>query len=1202
MAVIYREGFESGSAGFTTSVAEFSDGSGDFFTITDGSNIGSFVEYAGAVGSHYFAAMDLDGEGAAATQTLTIEGIDIAGQSALGFSGLFAEDDSSDGAEDWDADTRVTVLASIDGGPFVPILGFAGQGATNTEPGLDTDFDGVADGPALSSTFTRFEAGIAGTGSLLDLRIVMENLDAGDEDIAFDELTITDGPGTPSALVINELLVSHAGTDDTEFVEFYGTPGTSLEGFSLIAVEGDAGTAGSIDLRIDFGPGDMIGTDGFFLVGNPAGLGTTYGVTPDLAIGNNSFENSSATYALVETASLSGTSVTSSEIVVDSVALTDGGAGDSFYFGAPVIGPDGSFMPAGARRTADGVDTDTAADWTLADFDLGDSNTPGASNGGDQGGGGPELVLISAIQGSSDVSALEGQEVLVEAVVTGLVTDKNGNVRGYFLQEEDTDADADAETSEGIFVFDPDRAVAVHTRVQIAAEVDEFNGLTELTNVSHFVTLETDVALPTDEVITIGLGPDYEAFEGMRVTLVASEGADPLTVIENFDLDRFGEVVVSEGNQYQPTQILDPQTQQAEIQALIEANATNRLIIDDSITSQNPDTYRLVDTGDGTPLEAGDPITADGPTLRLGAEIDGGITGIMDYGFGEWRLQADSPLDTVPGTNEGARPDGAPEVGGELKAASFNVLNYFTTIDDGSMTGPDGTLEPRGADTPEELERQTAKIVAALAELDADVVALQELENNGFGEGSAMDALVDALNAEMGAGTYAYVDPGVDYVGTDAITAGLIYKPSALSVAGAAVLVFDEPSADATRDLLADLGRPVPDDLQRNRPAVVATFEDADGSLLTVAANHFKSKGTSGLPSASDLLSDRTLTEEEVARILADPNLDQGDGQGSWTGVRADAAAELADWLATDPTGAGEVDNVLVMGDLNAYALEAPLDTLADDGFTDLAAAKLGLEAYSYVFDGQRGALDHALATDSLLDNVTGVAEWHINADEPDLLNYDLSFNDPAFYNDDFYAASDHDPLLVGLTLDDPTVTARLEFDTSGRRAVARYLEDGDVVTTERLRPVDRDIDVDGAGIEIEAGGGIRPLPQFLTALGDGVGVFSLLTDHLFMRDGQRVDQAEFLRFTLDGPLGDAQAVAFEFAGLEGSGELSLRFFDDGALVDEFLLGINGDRAEADLLADTTFDAVELGVTDDLQFQLAAVEFERVDSDEFLFV
>jgi len=185
---------------------------------------------------------------------------------------------------------------------------------------------------------------------------------------------------TGDPVLINELLASHTGTDNTEYIELFGTPGYNLNGLSLIVVEGDAIISqGMIDKRFDFGISDALGFNSYFLFGNPDGLGINYGVAPNISMTYSYLENSSFTLALVQTGSLSGgegTYVTGGEVVLDAVGLNDGGAGDIFYFGASVIGPDGSFFPAGARRIVDGIDTDTTADWIFADFDLGSDNTP----------------------------------------------------------------------------------------------------------------------------------------------------------------------------------------------------------------------------------------------------------------------------------------------------------------------------------------------------------------------------------------------------------------------------------------------------------------------------------------------------------------------------------------------------------------------------------------------------------------------------------------------------------------------------------------------------------------------------------------------------------------------------------------------------------------------------------------------------------
>jgi len=306
-------------------------------------------------------------------------------------------------------------------------------------------------------------------------------------------------------------------------------------------------------------------------------------------------------------------------------------------------------------------------------------------------------------------------------------------------------------------------------------------------------------------------------------------------------------------------------------------------------------------------------------------------------------------------------------LGGTLKVASFNVLNYFTTF--GS----------RGANDAVEFDRQRTKIIAAIAAINADVVGLLEIENNT----AAIADLVAGLNALMGAGTYAYVDTGV--IGIDEIKVALIYKPATVALVGGYEIL------DSTDD-------PTFLDTQ-NRPVLAQTFQDIGGDgIFTVAVNHLKSKGSD-------------------CNGVGDP--DTGDGSGNCNLTRTAAAAALANWLATDPTGSGDED-FLIIGDLNSYDKEAPIDALVAAGYTDLLAFYGGEQAYTYLFDGQLGYLDHALAGTGILPQVTGATAWHINADEPDLLNYDMTFKEPAqdaLYEPNAYASSDHDPIIVGLSL-----------------------------------------------------------------------------------------------------------------------------------------------------------------------------------------
>jgi uncharacterized protein len=330
-------------------------------------------------------------------------------------------------------------------------------------------------------------------------------------------------------------------------------------------------------------------------------------------------------------------------------------------------------------------------------------------------------------------------------------------------------------------------------------------------------------------------------------------------------------------------------------------------------------------------------------------------------------------------------------LGDGLRVASFNVLNYFN----GDGIGG-GFPTARGADTPAEFARQQAKIVAAMVGLNADVMGLLEIENDGFGPTSAIQSLVNALNAATAPGTYAFINPGVGPIGGDQITVGMIYKPSAVTPVGAAA-ILDSSFVDP------DGGGGFNSAVQR--PSVAQTFMvNATGAVFTPVINHLKSKGSS-------------------AGGVGDN--DAFDGQGFSNGTRTRAADTLMDWLATDPTGSADPD-FLILGDLNAYAMEDPLGKIrigADNvaGTADDFVSLVDATGYSFSFDGQFGSLDHALASSNLRGQVVGAADWHINADEPTVLDYNVEFKSAAqqlsLFAPDAYRASDHDPILVVLNL-----------------------------------------------------------------------------------------------------------------------------------------------------------------------------------------
>ncbi len=899
--------------------------------------------------------------------------------------------------------------------------------------GTLTGVGGAADG------VTSIDIGVEEVGSTP----VGFSLQRGEGDVWDEPRTETRGiDNSLIPLFLNEIAVNTTGTPDFEFFELFGVVGTSLDGYSLIQVEAATDFNPGNILTVISLDGQVIGEDGFFLAASPEAE-ADFGVAGDLLLADDSFENFDSTFLLVQNFDASegddidvddDGEIDDALVIIDGVGLADSGP-SLFYGDVAVVGPDGAFLAPGARRTDDG-----GGIFTLTPFSDTNGYTPGASNAV-----AGALTLISAIQGTGEASTLVGAGVEVEAIVTAIVSN------GFFIQEEDSDADGNDATSEGIFVFTGAApSVSLGDKVSVLGTVVEFDCETQL-SYALVTVLESVQTLPTAAALLVGpttTPADYEAVEGMRVSATTAT-EDALTITANFNFDRFGELQISAGTKRQATQQFEPGSPEA--LALIEANGNNTLILADAdlgFTNQNPDAYPIIpvapefDNGNGF-LDAGDDFGGDdglGFTLRLGTAITDPVVGVMKqeaiFDDSEYKLVVTDALTLDPGT--AARP-ALEDVGGTLQIASVNVLNYFATLDIGDAgVGPDD-LNPRGADSQSELDRQTDKLVLQLQALEAEVLGLQELGNDGLGPEGSIAVLTAALNAQLeedgDTAVYDYVDPTTGdevFIGTDAITTGIVYDTTALTLLYADFLVFDEASAAATF-ALADVLNPFADagdqvgDFQRNRPAVAATFEDQDsGEIFTVVSVHFKSKGPSDLDTVVEAAIAGGADQADIDALLADPNYDQEDGQGFWNQARADAAGEVVAWMngqyLLDLQAAAGVstEKHVILGDYNAYAEEDPTTTVrdAEEGYVDLidTFAEGGQDAaYSFVFDGQQGTLDQAIATTALAGDVADVFEWHVNADEPDLLNYDESFANPDFYDENLFGASDHDPLLLGL-------------------------------------------------------------------------------------------------------------------------------------------------------------------------------------------
>lgn len=576
---------------------------------------------------------------------------------------------------------------------------------------------------------------------------------------------------------------------------------------------------------------------------------------------------------------------------------------------------------------------------------------------------GNPATFIHMIQGSNPASSMVGAtNVVIEGIVVGDYQG-TGQLGGFYVQEEDLDVDTNPATSEGIFVFNTSFPVNVGDKVRLRGTVAEFPSsgasLTQLTNITALSPCGSGSVTPATVMLPVTNISDLERYEGMLINI-----PQELTVTDNFTLGRFGEVGLSvNGRLFNPTSITMPG---AAANAQQNLNDRSRILLDDGNGQQNID-----------PTLYPSPGLSASNTLRLGYTLDS-LTGVLDQRFGLYRVQ---PVGAISFTADNPRPSMPDSVGGTLKVASLNVLNYFNG--DG-MGG--GFPTPRGATNATEFMRQRDKIISAITTINADVAGLIEIENDAP-PNSALEDLVNGLNAATAPGTYAFINTGV--VGTDEIRVAIIYKPATVTPVGPFAIL--NSMVDPTFiDTL-------------NRPALAQTFvQNSGGGKFTIVVNHLKSKGSD-------------------CNHVGDP--DTGDGQGNCNETRTKAATALVNWIATDPTDSGDPD-FMIVGDLNAYAMEDPISVLESAGYTDLIEAFVGAGAYSFQFEGQSGYLDYALANACLASQVTGATEWHVNADEPVVLDYNVEFKSAnqvnTFYSPGPFRMSDHDPVVVGLNLTTP--------------------------------------------------------------------------------------------------------------------------------------------------------------------------------------
>ncbi|HWJ11772.1 MAG TPA: ExeM/NucH family extracellular endonuclease [Nocardioides sp.] len=610
--------------------------------------------------------------------------------------------------------------------------------------------------------------------------------------------------------------------------------------------------------------------------------------------------------------------------------------------------------------------------------------------------------------------------------------------------------------------------------MRVTGPVAEFFDLTQIVPGAGGVT-ELETSLGTVTPRAVAYPTTAEARELREGELLAP--TDSFTVSNNYSTNQYGEIGLATGGLplKQPTEFVDDDDL-AGLQAIDAENLTRGVVLDDGATTN----YLQNQTTKALPVPyltaANGSANPNPPRVGAGASLQAPV--VLDWRNNVWKFQPQGQVtlngaDVVtfaPDRADNLAPTDVLGADGDVKIATFNVLNYFDTtgeayalagpqqnppldtfctyytdrqgnrignnscgvrlLDDPSTPANEANNNdgrgPRGAATAASLARQEAKLASTLVAMDADVIGLEEVENSiklpgETNRDEAVARIVAILNEREGAGTWRYVrSPGEATTAAaiaeqDVIRPAFIYKPAAVTPVGQSDILFGTDEFANAREPLAQAFKKT---------------GGLDSDAFAVIVNHFKSKG------------DSCGTNDP-------PSLCQGGDNtnspyyGAFNGDRTRQATRLTQFADEFAEERG-IEAVFLAGDFNAYTKEDPIHVLETSGFTPIESDTAGEESYS--FSGYAGSLDHVLANDAALAMVTGADIWEINANEAISYQYSrFNYNVTDFWQPNLpFGTSDHNPEIVGLDLPDAAAPAYDEIQVVGTNDFhGRLLPDG---------------------------------------------------------------------------------------------------------------------------------------------------------------
>jgi predicted extracellular nuclease len=639
---------------------------------------------------------------------------------------------------------------------------------------------------------------------------------------------------------------------------------------------------------------------------------------------------------------------------------------------------------------------------------------------------------------------------------------KDPEYSGFWLQQpngNNTDLKTFLNTdkaSRGIFIFHTRHRVKTGQVIRLLGQVNEYQTLTEIKHVDalrvcHDIHTSQSIEqsrsaklisqsipiIPVPLKLPVTSLKEFERLEGMRVQLSQSLVVSDLYGA-GYGLGNYGQFAISSKLQYQPTELISA-AEALKNPTVLSKREMDYLLVDDGTATLYP---RYIPFPNKQGFSAGN-------SLRIGDTLKAGTIGVLHAYKQHYILIPEIDLldKKVNGNNTRSELNIFPAVWNSFPVinsrsnfvvASMNLGNYFNgnptlipiatpvtkplnppAFSFTTMNRNKGFPTERGAKTYSGFKLQREKIVTVLRKINADIITVMELENDGYSEESAIADLTRALNKTLKLELhYKYVIPNKKYLtngqlGRSSISVGILYRHNKVNLVNGVKVLNSKMSKKLHLETFFN------DRL--NRPSLIQEFE-VESEKVIIAVNHFKSKGTRCKPANRHKNKSKKLSKKQE-------QIDQL--QGNCNQVRKDAASALNHFLEQGFDTAK--DKILILGDLNSYSQEDPLLFFYNKGYTNLNNTNLNItkstqkqlpeQGFSYSYQGYLGNLDHALANPQLLPKVRSFHAWHINSVEDVLLDYSTEGNGHEPPSIDHYGtsdekrSSDHDPLIIGIEL-----------------------------------------------------------------------------------------------------------------------------------------------------------------------------------------